>query len=115
MSTVPVVASAMRVPEAVGRVVSVRCGYRFWEWEAQALISGNSRVLPVSVTDAAALAGAEGRAGPTILAADPPELGDEGFEPPQPAASTARGTRAAAMPAIRIGMATGEYSFGCAC
>src|SRR5215475_1789012 len=122
MFTVPVAASVMPVPDPVPPVVMVTIGSPaeltncFWYAVAQVPNSGNKSVLPVSVSDVGVLSGLVGRAAPFMGAdlfeePEPPE-----FEPElQAAASTANGTRAAAVQAKRFRLATGEYSFTCAC
>src|SRR5215472_12306384 len=115
MFTVPLLASAMPVPDPVPPVVIVTTGSLsaggwvncFWYAVAQALISGNSRVLPVSEMEAGVLAGAEGRAGPCMAA----EVEVELDELPQAAARTVSGARTAAVRATHIRLFTGEYSF----
>src|ERR1035437_4078897 len=106
MVTVPVPASAMPVPEPVPAVVIVTVVTVVLYAVCQAPKSGNISVLPVSVTatpveeEALAAGDDDGVAAVVEL---PPEL-------PQ-AASRASGTSAAAVHAMRILLATSEYSF----
>src|SRR5215469_4756527 len=119
MLIVPVDASVMPVPEPVDPVSIVTSGSFplesvncFWYAAVQAPINGYSSELPVSVMVVAVLSGDAGSAAPTIFAAAgelelllglPLEL--------QAAAKTESGTRAAAVNARRVLLATGEYSF----
>src|SRR5215475_3193796 len=76
-----------------------------WLYAAcQALNSGNSNVLPVSVI-----------VFPDVGAED--EVDEPGEDPEllHATASSVSGTRAAAVQAKRIRLVTGEYSFSCAC
>src|SRR3984885_2604179 len=103
MLTSPSLASAMPVPEPVAPEVIVTEGSAVLYAVCQVPNNGNSSVLPVSEIDLPdALSAA---AGEDFDAAGVDEL------LLQAAASRASGTRAAAVHAKRIRLATGEYSF----
>src|ERR1044071_5177373 len=106
MVTVPVAASAMPVPEPVPEPVMVTSVTSVLYAVCQAPNSGNTSVLPVSES-ATPCDDEDAEADGDVDEPDeepPPEL-------PQAAASKASGTSAAAAVAMRIFLATGEYSF----
>src|ERR1700733_4408328 len=104
MFTRPSLASAMPVPEPVAPEVIVTAGFAVLYAVCQVPNSGNSRVLPVSEIDLPDALRAV--AGDDFAAA-----GVEVELLLQAAASRASRTRAAAVHAKRIRLATGEYSF----
>lgn len=105
MSTVPVLASEMPVPDPVPADEIDTLEYEVLYALAQAPKSGNSSVLPVSDIDTDPLGGTADSAGPVAFG-----LGGVELELLHAAASKAIGIRAAAVQARRI-LATGEYSF----